>query len=735
MNMGSEASSEQPTASQRQHENNINHQEDKKNDQADTQTNQNDMEEDQPPHEETRHPTFTFPPDQTKTKILKVLEKIRQCDVHHDIDIPELVLCGKQSSGKSSVLEAITGLELPKADAVPCTRFAIEIQLFPDAEEPYYSSKVRFEPVKNRDGVVTSQREDFQLPNFSNVGRIIQEAGEVMGISETNIFSRHVLSIDYHFPDPEARVNAPRLTLVDLPGLIAVDEEKDVESLTNRYIKRGTALILAVVDAVDDPATQQILRLTRKEDPECLRTHGIITKPDMTQPSGDRERMWVQELSAQNPVYFKTGCHVLCNRGPRQITQGDHFMAYEHRDQQEIEFFRQTHRQVMSAVNSGGISRSPSAWNELIETQNWGIKNLRKKLLELLSSMAVRQLDIIYAGISEELKKKKDILEKLKIRDPEEQKADYREFVNDIRDLANQASTGTYLASEFFVVVTDGPLWLRSRIIEQGNEFAKKLRAKGHEQSGFDWKPDESLPDDPHSKDATRMLELMLRTQSGPHPADFSPDRINLVFRQYSIGWNAIAKDYVESCHRCAQDFVREAVRFVIKNEGVATQLLAKEVLKALEKRKDAAFKTLMQIETDRGDAALTMNPDMWMGTSYDHSIPLPATQRPRATTNQAQNRSDLGTQAKTEFEELESVRRVNALRLLRQTITLYKVSLQCRRFSSLFSQEWLDDKARFEAIMEEPDKENREKTLAKAESDVKILTEALQDLEPLIGT
>lgn len=73
-----------------------------------------------------RIPTFVFPPDKTKTKILTVLEKIRQCNVNQDIEILELVMCGKQSSGKSSVLEAITGLDFPKGDGGPCTRFVIE---------------------------------------------------------------------------------------------------------------------------------------------------------------------------------------------------------------------------------------------------------------------------------------------------------------------------------------------------------------------------------------------------------------------------------------------------------------------------------------------------------------------------------------------------------------------------------------------------------------------------------
>lgn len=71
-------------------------------------------------------PKFNFPPDKKKVKILEIVEEIRHCDINQEIDVPELILCGQQSSGKSSVLEALTGLEFPKGDGGPCTRFPIE---------------------------------------------------------------------------------------------------------------------------------------------------------------------------------------------------------------------------------------------------------------------------------------------------------------------------------------------------------------------------------------------------------------------------------------------------------------------------------------------------------------------------------------------------------------------------------------------------------------------------------
>ncbi|MBE3042786.1 dynamin family protein, partial [Candidatus Bathyarchaeota archaeon] len=44
------------------------------------------------------------------------------------IDLPQIVVCGDQSSGKSSVLEAISGMAFPAKDNL-CTRFATEVIL------------------------------------------------------------------------------------------------------------------------------------------------------------------------------------------------------------------------------------------------------------------------------------------------------------------------------------------------------------------------------------------------------------------------------------------------------------------------------------------------------------------------------------------------------------------------------------------------------------------------------
>ena len=58
-------------------------------------------------------------------RLFDIVDNLRSLDVNHELELPQLVVCGSQSSGKSSVLEAISELEFPRADRT-CTRFVTE---------------------------------------------------------------------------------------------------------------------------------------------------------------------------------------------------------------------------------------------------------------------------------------------------------------------------------------------------------------------------------------------------------------------------------------------------------------------------------------------------------------------------------------------------------------------------------------------------------------------------------
>ena len=225
--------------------------------------------------------------------LLDEIDKLRAHGIHDFVSLPQLVVCGDQSAGTSSVLEAITEVPFPSKDNL-CTRFATEIVLRRTA-----AKNVIVKIIPGDD--VTIEEADLlrafqgKLKDLNELPRIIDEATDAMGLAASNhAFSKNVLSVEITGPD------RPQLTIVDLPGLIHSENKSqsrtDVEvvsQLVDSYIKNKRTIILAVVTAKNDYANQIILQRARQFDPTGDRTLGIITKPDTLHTGSDSEADFV----------------------------------------------------------------------------------------------------------------------------------------------------------------------------------------------------------------------------------------------------------------------------------------------------------------------------------------------------------------------------------------------------------------------------------------------------------
>jgi GTPase SAR1 family protein len=58
--------------------------------------------------------------------VLDTVTQVRKCGLESILALLQIVVCGDQSAGKSSVLEALTEIPFPQSDEL-CTRFATEI--------------------------------------------------------------------------------------------------------------------------------------------------------------------------------------------------------------------------------------------------------------------------------------------------------------------------------------------------------------------------------------------------------------------------------------------------------------------------------------------------------------------------------------------------------------------------------------------------------------------------------
>lgn len=203
--------------------------------------------------------------------VLDTVSQVRKCGLDSILSLPQIVVCGDQSAGKSSVLEALTEIPFPRNDNL-CTRFATEISL---RREPVTRLTIRVIPDGSRPQAEQDTINAFAecITDFDELPAIMDHAMEVMGISGADgsggAFAKDTLSIEIQGPD------RPQLTLVDIPGLIQAStkgvSDADVAmvaEITNSYIEQPRTICLAVVAATHDAANQPILQRVRKYDPD-----------------------------------------------------------------------------------------------------------------------------------------------------------------------------------------------------------------------------------------------------------------------------------------------------------------------------------------------------------------------------------------------------------------------------------------------------------------------------------
>jgi GTPase SAR1 family protein len=215
---------------------------------------------------------------------LNQVDRIRANGVGNHIALPQLVVCGDQSAGKSSVLHGITGIPFPRQDGV-CTRFVTQISVRHEPNHRRNTATIIPHSSRTEDEKARLSAFRREVSDLAHLPGIIDEASRLMGVQgvhglvDAPNFAADVLHLEI------IGDTGLHLTLVDLPGLISVSENEDdvqlVGDLVNSYLENSRSIILAVVPASSDVDTQSIIQRARRFDKDGLRTVGIITKPDL----------------------------------------------------------------------------------------------------------------------------------------------------------------------------------------------------------------------------------------------------------------------------------------------------------------------------------------------------------------------------------------------------------------------------------------------------------------------
>ena len=199
-------------------------------------------------------------------EIRSLLQSIGQSDA---LTLPSIVVIGSQSSGKSSVLEAIVGHEfLPKGSNM-VTRRPIELTL---VNTPNKASEYGEFPALGM----------RKITDFTHIQKTLTELN--LAVPETDCVSDDPIQLKIYSP------NVPDLSLIDLPGYIQVEAfdqptelKAKIQQLCEKYIQPPN-VILAISAADVDLANSTALRASRRVDPRGERTIGVITKMDLVDP-------------------------------------------------------------------------------------------------------------------------------------------------------------------------------------------------------------------------------------------------------------------------------------------------------------------------------------------------------------------------------------------------------------------------------------------------------------------
>ncbi|KAH8690854.1 P-loop containing nucleoside triphosphate hydrolase protein [Talaromyces proteolyticus] len=552
--------------------------------------------------------------------LLDKIDKSFACNVGEYINLPQLVVVGDQSSGKSSVLEGLTKLAFPR-DSGLCTRFATQI-IFRRVENVQRSIKASIIPgptVENARAVQLRdwKMEDLQTLSVDRFSRMMSEVHAHMGLSTSKedglpTFSDSVLRLEICGPDED------HLSVIDVPGIfrtttMGVTTPKDitmVREMVLRYMQNPRSIMLAVVPANVDIVTQEIIELAQEVDPEGERTLGVLTKPDLVDPGAESKLGWI----------------VVRNLGQKEVQEQN-----VDRDGAEAKLLQ------------------VSPWNNLGKDR-FGIEALKSRLQETVTANARRAFPSVRAEISRKLRTCQDQLEALGgERETSEQQIRYLlNVMNLFNDITRQALGTNYSSYDQFE--KDDQLRFATRIVNRNESFSKKIAQWGHkyhfgikeggnsdtEAPIANFKNKErpktgnvlrtreldDLPDledivlepgdgevcEPLSSDIYIWIERQYRRSRGFEIGTFNPTLLSTIMKQQSDKWTSISHGYISDVITMVHQFILKVLGLACPDTRVCQNLLSILMDKLLERYKQSIDKVRFLLDVERSGTPMTQN-------------------------------------------------------------------------------------------------------------------------------
>ncbi|CAN9127666.1 unnamed protein product [Alternaria alternata] len=334
-----------------------------------------------------------------------------------EIPLPKCIVLGEQSTGKSSVIEAISGIKTPRSTDT-CTRCPLFIKLEPSENAcAGWSATISLRRSFGYDSKRGRGHEGrfpgwVQLPKPSDTHFASTEdprqIEELIARAQTAIinpmmdykeFLRAPIGTlgDYHSCEFSPNVvviaishpDLPALSFYDLPGIIGQAESPEtgflvdfVHDLVTDYVKDPEALILVTCSLENDIANSTAGGIARKLNAtdRCI---GVLTKPDRL-PAGSRYEK-LKAVFDQKRFALGHGYFVVKNLDQDEINQD---LTHQQARIREQEFFAEGEPWATDFVDYG---------------RRFGTLNLQRFLSGKLAEQITKKLPIIDQEINARL--------------------------------------------------------------------------------------------------------------------------------------------------------------------------------------------------------------------------------------------------------------------------------------------------------------------------------------------
>ncbi|GAO14652.1 hypothetical protein UVI_02009000 [Ustilaginoidea virens] len=276
------------------------------------------------------------------------LGELQQLGVSHHVQLPQLVLVGDQSAGKSSLMSGLANLELPRSEGT-CTRCPLHIRVSQNSDwscrvslrkeysyqppldrlinESDVTADDPFFPWRKKQGTAVHEFKTMHdkseieevlrwaqiaiLNDDKHHGLFIPGSGSIAvntpitkAAEETVAkFSPNIVALEIRGPE------LPDLSFYDMPGVFQnpADAKDDylvnvVRNLSMEYIRQSSAIIICSMPMNSDAENSCTFGLTRRLG-ACSRTIGVLTKADLL-PNGGNHEQW---LAIMNGETHQTG--------------------------------------------------------------------------------------------------------------------------------------------------------------------------------------------------------------------------------------------------------------------------------------------------------------------------------------------------------------------------------------------------------------------------------------------